>query len=59
MSEKIFHYIHHAAFWLEVEGKRALFDPFLDGNPEGLTVQDINADWIFVSHAHEDHLGSL
>lgn len=58
MSEKIFHYIHHAAFWLEAEGKRALFDPFLDGNPEHLWAQDIDADWIFVSHAHADHLGS-
>ena len=58
MSEKIFHYIHHAAFWLEAEGKRALFDPFLDGNPEHLRAQDIDADWIFVSHAHADHLGS-
>ena len=58
MSEKIFHYIHHAAFWLDAEGKRALFDPFLDGNPEHLRAQDIDADWIFVSHAHADHLGS-
>lgn len=46
MSEKIFHYIHHAAFWLEAEGKRALFDPFLEGNPEHLRAQDIDADWI-------------
>lgn len=57
MTKKLFHYIHHAAFLIDVDGKRALFDPYLDGNPEGLTAKDIKADWIFVSHAHSDHLG--
>ena len=58
MRNTIFHYIHHAAFWLEAEEKKVLFDPFLEGNPEGLTDRDIDADWVFVSHAHADHLGS-
>lgn len=58
MTKKLFHFIHHAAFWVEVNGKRALFDPYLDGNPAGLSAKDVKADWIFVSHAHSDHLGS-
>ena len=58
MSEKNINYIHHAAIWLEAEGKRALYDPWLEGHPEHLRAQDIDADWIFVSHAHADHLGS-
>lgn len=57
MSAK-FHYIHHACFTIEAGGKTFLFDPFLDGNPEGITAQDIKADYIFVSHGHGDHLGS-
>jgi L-ascorbate metabolism protein UlaG (beta-lactamase superfamily) len=58
MTKKLFHFIHHAAFWVEVNGKRALFDPYLDGNPEGLSAKDVKADWIFISHAHSDHLGN-
>lgn len=53
-----FHFYHHAAFSISAQGETALFDPFLDGNPEGLSAKDIKADWIFVSHGHHDHLGS-
>lgn len=56
MSAK-FHYIHHACFTIEAEGKIFLFDPFLDGNPEGIKASDVKADYIFVSHGHGDHLG--
>lgn len=56
MSAK-FHYINHACFLLENAGHAAIFDPYLEGNPEGLKPKDIKADYIFVSHAHFDHLG--
>ena len=52
------HYIHHACFTLSDGTFTLLFYPFLDGNPEHLTAKDIKADFIFVSHAHGDHLGS-
>lgn len=52
------HYIHHAAFTLSDGKTTLLFDPFLDGNPEGLKPEDIKADYIFISHYHGDHLGS-
>ncbi|MCQ2362146.1 MAG: metal-dependent hydrolase [Acidaminococcaceae bacterium] len=55
MSAK-FHYINHACFTIESNGKIAIFDPFLDGNPEGLQAKDIKADYVFVSHAHFDHI---
>ena len=59
MSEQaIFHYIQHSCFTVTKNGVTLLFDPFIDGNPEGLGVNDIKADYIFVSHAHGDHLGS-
>lgn len=53
-----FHYIHHACFTL-CDGKTTLlFDPYLEGNPEGLKPEDLKADVIFVSHYHGDHLGA-
>lgn len=55
MSAK-FHFINHACFTLESNGKTAIFDPFLEGNPEGLKANDIKADYVFVSHAHFDHI---
>lgn len=53
-----FHYINHACFMVEKNNSAIIFDPFLDGNPEGLTVDDIKVDYIFVTHGHFDHLGS-
>ena len=53
-----FHYIHHSCFTLSYGTTTLLFDPYLEGNPEGLTPKDIKADYILVSHAHGDHLGS-
>ena len=54
----VFHYIHHSCFTLSDGKTTLLFDPYLDGNPEGLHARDIKANYIFVSHAHGDHLGS-
>lgn len=55
MSAK-FHFINHACFTLEANGKTVIFDPFLNGNPEGLTAKDIKADYVLISHAHFDHI---
>ena len=57
MSAK-FHYINHACFVIAKNDSAIIFDPYLDGNPEGLTADDIKVDYIFISHAHFDHLGS-
>ena len=53
-----FHYINHACFVVAKNDSAIIFDPYLDGNPEGLTADDIKVDYIFISHAHFDHLGS-
>lgn len=53
-----FHYINHACFMIEKNNSAIIFDPFLDGNPEGLQATDIKVDYIFISHGHFDHLGS-
>lgn len=53
-----FHFINHACFMVEKNNSAVIFDPFLDGNPEGLTAKDIKVDYVFVTHGHFDHLGS-
>ena len=51
-------FLGHACFVLR-EGKHAIvFDPFLTGNPAAAaTAEEIDCQYILVSHGHEDHLG--
>jgi L-ascorbate metabolism protein UlaG (beta-lactamase superfamily) len=51
-------WLGHAAFELEHDGKTILIDPFLTGNPKAAASADeVNADAIFLTHGHVDHLG--
>ena len=51
-------YIAHSGFILSDGQYTLLFDPFITGNPNAtIKASDIKADFIFVSHAHGDHLG--
>ena len=52
-------YLGHSAFYLEGSGIRALIDPFLTGNPMASEGADARKeiDYIFISHAHGDHIG--
>jgi len=51
-------YYGHSCFGAEVKGKKLLFDPFITGNPlaSGIDVNKIEADYILLSHGHEDHV---
>jgi len=51
-------YYGHSCFLLETKGTRLLFDPFISHNPKAshLSVDSIKADFILVSHGHEDHI---
>lgn len=51
-------YYGHACFAAEIKGKHLLFDPFITGNPlaQGVDIKKIKADYILISHAHDDHL---
>lgn len=54
----VFSYYGHAAFSLEINGTHLLFDPFISPNElaKGIDVNAIKADYILLSHAHEDHI---
>lgn len=50
-----------SCFLLEADGKKFLFDPFISPNPmaSAIDVKAIEADYILVSHGHEDHVADL
>ncbi len=57
-----FTFYGHATFMIETDGKKILFDPFITGNPSAagkVNADDIQADYILVSHGHGDHVGDL
>ena len=51
-------YYGHACFAVQVAGKTLLFDPFITGNElaKAIDVQTVPADYILISHGHEDHM---
>ncbi|MDJ0644944.1 MAG: metal-dependent hydrolase [Flavobacteriaceae bacterium] len=51
-------YLGHAALALEVAGKHLVVDPFISGNElaKHLDVHSIKADYILITHAHQDHI---
>jgi len=51
-------YYGHACFSVQVGGKQLLFDPFVTPNPLAKSVKskEIPADYILVSHGHDDHI---
>lgn len=51
-------YYGHSCFLAEVNSKKLLFDPFITANElaKHINIVDIEADYIFLSHAHEDHI---
>jgi L-ascorbate metabolism protein UlaG (beta-lactamase superfamily) len=53
-----FTYYGHSCFCVEVKGKKLLFDPFISPNElaKGIDVNTVEADYILISHGHEDHI---
>ena len=51
-------YYGHSCFAVETEGKKLLFDPFISPNPlaKHIDIKNIEADYILISHGHDDHI---
>ncbi len=50
-------WLGHAAFLIE-GSRRVLIDPFISGNPTApVKPEELNADFVLVTHGHGDHLG--
>lgn len=51
----------HSCFAAEINGKHILFDPFITPNAlaKHIDTTTIKADYILVSHGHEDHVADL
>lgn len=54
-------YFGHSCFRIETEGVKVLFDPFIEGNPlaSHINVDEIEADYILLSHGHADHVSDV
>jgi len=51
-------YYGHSCFGVEHNGTHLLFDPFISGNEaaKDINIDDIPADYILVTHGHQDHV---
>ncbi|WP_306350381.1 metal-dependent hydrolase [Flavobacterium sp. '19STA2R22 D10 B1'] len=47
----------HASLGIEVNGKHIIVDPYISANPKAahIDVDTLKADYILVTHAHNDH----
>ena len=51
-------YYDHSCFCVQIKGKNILFDPFITPNElaKNINVDEVQADYIFISHGHFDHI---
>ena len=51
-------YLGHASLLIEINGTKLLVDPFISGNSlaKHINLKDIKADYILITHGHEDHV---
>ncbi len=51
-------YYGHSCFGVEITGKHLLFDPFITPNElaKNIDATTVKADYILITHGHEDHV---
>jgi L-ascorbate metabolism protein UlaG (beta-lactamase superfamily) len=51
-------YLGHASLAIEVAGKNLIVDPFVSGNElaKNIDINSLKADYILITHAHQDHI---
>jgi L-ascorbate metabolism protein UlaG (beta-lactamase superfamily) len=54
-------YFGQSSFLVDIGGYKILFDPFISSNPmaKDIDFEAIEADYILVSHAHQDHTADV
>ena len=54
-------YYGHSCFLIDLNGTKLLFDPFISPNPiaKDVDINSIEADFILISHGHEDHIADV
>ncbi len=51
-------YLSHSSFLLDDGSSRVIIDPFLTGNSTAtMKADDVEAEFVVLTHAHPDHLG--
>jgi L-ascorbate metabolism protein UlaG (beta-lactamase superfamily) len=48
----------HASLGIEVAGKHIIVDPYISANPKAshIDIHALKADYILITHAHQDHI---
>jgi len=56
-----FTYLGQSGFSVTIQGKKLVFDPFIQNNPLAghININTIEADYILVSHGHGDHIADV
>lgn len=51
-------YLGHGCISLSINNKILLVDPFITGNPlaKHINIESIEADYVLITHAHQDHI---
>ena len=51
-------FLGHACLQLKIGSHSVLVDPFITGNPKAshIKIDDLSADYILLTHAHQDHI---
>ena len=51
-------FLGHASLLLTIDQIHVLVDPFISGNPKAfhIVLDDLKADYILLTHAHQDHI---